>query len=310
MINRIRGNYLVAKGLRWAATPVQRVCEAVSRQLEMKVWVNGETVRYGDLDVSFPRDVGVNYCSNIYWQGVDGFEPLTWRVIRRFLSASDVFLDVGSNIGFYSVLARKLRKDLEVHSFEPVPSIYEKNKAFHRANGLPETHIRHAAVGPSRGTAEIFLPVADDALEEDMTATLRRDSWQFEHRHTTFTVDTLTLDDVLEGVAPGAKIFAKIDVEDYELGVFQGAERTLRELRPIMVCEILPRDHGNQETVRLLDDSGYVAYGVAKDCLVRFAPEDFVGHRKIRDFLLLPEPLSVQRNHISYEDLGAVGWPA
>lgn len=309
-LNRIRGHYLMANVLRRLATPIERFCAAVSRQIRMKVWVNGEAVRYGDLTLRFPRDVGVNYCSNIYWKGVEGFEPVTWNVIRHVLGSADTFVDVGSNIGFYSVLSKMVYPGVDVLAFEPVPTIFQKNVAFHEVNGIESSHVVNAAIGASSGTAEIYLPIVEEALEEGMTATLRRDSWQFGHRHETFEVETRTLDDTLAHLAPGTRLFIKIDVEDYELGVFQGASWVMETLRPIIVCEILPRDHGNQETVELFEAQGYVAYGIARDCLVRFRREDFKGQRKIRDFLLLPPDLQPEALHLGYGDLDKLGWPA
>jgi len=268
--NIIRNNYVISKLLRTVLKPMQRLCNILDRQIKMKVWANGEAVNYDGLSIQFPKNIGVGFCSNIYWNGVDGFEPRTWRIIRHFIECADYFIDIGSNIGFYSVLAMKVKPAIKLSSFEPIPSIYEKNVFFHRANGFSFEHVVNAAISESNGESEIYLPIADESLEEQMTATLRKDSWQFNKKHSTFIVRTMKLDDIVKKAEPCDKLFIKIDVEDYELGVFKGAIETLHSVKPIIVCEILPRSHGNRETVEILDNNGYIAFGIAVDGLIKF----------------------------------------
>ena len=58
--------------------------------------------------------------------------------------------------------------------------------------------------------------------------------------HTTFLVETIRLDDLK--LTDYKSIVIKIDVEDFEYNVFLG-KKLLREKRPIVICEILPREH-------------------------------------------------------------------
>lgn len=308
MFNSIRNQYLISKALRMALRPVQRLCHAVDRQIKIKVWANGENVTYDNLNIKFPKNIGTSYCSSIYWNDVNGFEPDTWRVIRYFLGRAKTFIDIGSNIGFYSVLAKTLYPSIDIISYEPIPSIFAKNIDFHKANHLDSDHIKNAAIGEVDGKVEIYLPTVSESLEEQTTATLRKDSWQFSKEHTTFKVSSIPLDNVLMKYHPSDKIFIKIDVEDYESGVLKSGSVYLRELKPIIVCEILPRDHGNQETINILDGCDYVAYGIASDGLVKFSAKDFAGPRTIRDFLLLHNSIAPSLNYIDYRRLDSIHW--
>ena len=274
----------------------------------MKVWVNGERVAYDNLSVRFPRDIGVSYCSSIYWNGVNGFEPNTWRMIRYFLTRSNAFIDIGSNIGLYSVLAKTLYPDMNVTSYEPIPTIADKNKVFHKVNNLGTGHIVNAAIGDVDGEVEIYLPAVNESLEEETTATLRKDSWQYSKDHSTFRVSSITLDSALSRFAMSDKVLIKIDVEDFESAVFISGARRLPELRPVIVCEILPRDHGNQEAIHTLHSYGYVAFALANDGLIRFTAQDFIGPRRVRDFLLLHTSVAPSLNYIDYRNLDIIQW--
>jgi len=299
-LNRIRHQYHLSLLARCIAWPMACLCRTVADQLRMKVWVNGGTVEYDGISLAFPRNVGVGYASNIYWNGVNGFEPDTWRVIRHFLLRSTLFVDVGSNIGFYSVLARKLKNDLQIISCEPVPSIFDKNVTFHKANGCAIGSVLNIAIGDREGFAEIFLPVSPDGVEEETTATLRKDSWQCTKACETFKVKVVTLDNLLEQTTKEERVLVKVDVEDFEANVFKGASRLMRDVKPIFVCEILPRKHGNQETFDVLEANGYVAFGITSAGLIRFDREDFFGERSFTDFLVIPESIAPNLNYLHH----------
>ncbi len=124
--NKIRYQYHLSLLARHITRPVEQLCRIVADQIRMKVWVNGGTVNYDGMKITFPRNVGVSYASDIFWNDVDGFEPNTWRVIKHFLGQSSLFIDVGSNIGLYSILAKKVNPDLRILAYEPVPQHFHK----------------------------------------------------------------------------------------------------------------------------------------------------------------------------------------
>jgi FkbM family methyltransferase len=306
IINIVRHQYYLSLLFRICLRPLQNVCELISQQVKMKVWVNGAATSYDGMKIRFPRNVGVGICSNIYWNGVNGFEPYTWNVIKHFLPRSSIFIDIGSNIGLYSVLAKKINPALEVQSYEPIPSIYRKSIAFHAENSVSAANVINAAISDEDGEATIFLPIVDGGMEEETTGTLRKDSWQHSKAHETYVVSTRKLDSVLLG--KDARALIKIDVEDYEANVLKGAAKVLRTVKPIIVCEILPRAHGNQQTFDILQENDYLLFGISASGLMRFAKLDLLGNRPFTDFLLVPASIAPRLNYISHENLGAVQW--
>jgi FkbM family methyltransferase len=296
--NRIRFNYGVSRILALLLRHVDRVCALVSRQIRMKVWINARQVSYDGVALVFPRDIGVAYNSGIFWDGVEGFEPRTWAVMKRLLTGTDCFVDVGSNLGLYAVLARKLRPDITVLGYEPVPAIHRKNLAFHAVNGCSATGIVNCAVGETPGTAELFLPDSSPGFEEETTGTLRAGSWQARGRSSVFTVPVTTLDLVLAGFEKGVRVLIKIDVEDFEAAVLAGGKAAIGRLQPWLICEILPRQHGNRRTLELLQELDYAAFAITRDGLFRFGSDDFSSAREFTDFLLLPATHAAGQNFL------------
>ena len=56
-----------------------------------------------------------------------GYEAFTMRALRRCLAPGDTFVDVGANIGYLSAVAAGIVGPTgAVHSFEPVPRLFER----------------------------------------------------------------------------------------------------------------------------------------------------------------------------------------
>jgi FkbM family methyltransferase len=269
-------------------TPIRRAAQWVDREIGRKFKVNGGTLAYDGIRLRFPPDVGVGFSSSIHWHGTNGFEPNTWRVLRYYLERSSHFLDVGANIGFYSVLAQLVAPKLRVDSFEPVPSIAAKNHSFHAANGLDDPRIHSVALSNHDGVGAIYLPLSQSSRDEETTATVREDSWQARKEHRQIGVKLQKLDTVALDLALTTPLVIKIDVEDYEAAVLTGAMKTIETHRPAMVIEMLPRPHGNRETLEVLRELRYAAFAITDCGLFRFGDTDFFRPRTFTDFLLLP----------------------
>ncbi len=303
LLNRIRHNFYFAWAARKILRPVHRVCGSVAKQIKRKMWINGSPVIYDGIPIRFPRDVGVAFNSKIFWDGA--YERPTWETLKALLPNATHFIDVGSNIGLFAVMAKKLEPELRVDAFEPVPSLYEKNLAFHRVNGISEDQVHQLALGNLDGEAALLLPQEEELVEEASAGTLRQDSWQAEK---TFTrevpVKVIKLDSFLQTLALRQPLVWKIDTEDFEASVLEGAAETIKKMRPRIICEILPRRHGNKETLKLLDDYSYVAFALTECGLFRVQQQDFVANRSFSNFLLLgSEEALAGRNYVSYGDL-------
>jgi len=309
IIDRIRYNPKVSNWGRKIAVPIDKFCGYVRLQLRWKIPINGAVIRFEDVDVIFPPFVGLEWTNALYWDGGGAVEPNVNRILKHFAKRCQQFIDVGSYIGHYSVLARKWNPEIAVHSFEPIPVIYEKNCLFHKANNMDITHIKNVACSDQEGMAEIYLPLKKHPVERETTgASLRKGSWQQQSDDKqVITVQTIKLDSFFMDFEIQNPLLIKIDVEDFEAAVLRGAESIIRKNRPIIVTEILPRDHGNQETWDILHDCNYVLFAICADGLFRFQKEDFFRKRGITDFLCLHASLiSEEQYYISYRELNEI----
>ena len=143
-----------------------------------RLFISGGKISFLDAELVFPEDVGLIYSTRLFWYGPEAYETSTSRVIALLAGHSKLFLDIGSNIGIYSVYVGVKFPLVKTFAFEPVPVIWGKNRAFHRANHLPESTVLNNALSDSDGARTIYFPIFKTGLEEEQTATLNTVSWQ------------------------------------------------------------------------------------------------------------------------------------
>jgi FkbM family methyltransferase len=147
---------------------------------------------------------------NIYC-GLHEFEDMAF--VLHCLRAQDTFVDVGANVGSYTVLASAV-VGCRTISLEPVPSTYRKLLGNVRINGIEAlVELHHCAAGAESG--QVWFRTDLDTMNRVVDEHAAGQKEQVQVRR---------LDDVFNGRV--AAIW-KIDVEGYEEEVLRGAERVL-----------------------------------------------------------------------------------
>ena len=140
------------------------------------------------------------------------------HLLKRILSAGDVVVDAGANIGIYSqFLARRVGATGIVHSFEPSPENFKRLQSATR--NLANVRLSQAAVGEFSGRAVLYL--SDKLNVDHRTYTTEGDSRR------TVSIDIMALDDYFK---PGQRVdLVKMDIQGYELHALRGANRILAD---------------------------------------------------------------------------------
>ena len=160
-----------------------------------------------------------------YHLALDGsWEPTQ---LNRFAEVAgkvpmDVFLDIGANAGFYSVIVAANHLTKEVIAFEPDPGNYARLKANLEANNLQEE------------VWALQQALGDKADEDTLTESNEYNLGDSDITHPdmpagaiTHRVKQVKFDD--EYQIKGKHILIKMDIEGYEFHALAGMERTLRD---------------------------------------------------------------------------------
>lgn len=192
-----------------------RRVEALSRWIR---WQVGTRILGLPVVVSFVNGTrllvrtGMTGATGCVYCGLHEFEEMSFFL--HLLRPGDLFVDVGANIGSYSILAAAV--GAEVLSFEPLPQTFAALVDNVRLNQLERlVDARNEGLGSSAGvlTFTADLDTANHVVPEHAV-----------YPGVTRRVSVSALDTALGGRAPVA---IKFDVEGYEAEVLRGASSAL-----------------------------------------------------------------------------------
>ena len=160
------------------------------------------------------------------------YEPCLSRVLSSRLRSGGVFLDVGANIGYYTLMAaRKVGSAGRVYAFEPNPPVSSRLAENVVLNGLGNVELHRCAL--SDASADMCLYVPADEVGNGH-ASLCEQGWTAAER---VTVRTQRLDDLLLPQLARCDL-VKIDAEGAELAVLRGARELVRRFWPDVIVEL------------------------------------------------------------------------
>jgi FkbM family methyltransferase len=146
------------------------------------------------------------------------FEEEETTLMRQYISQSDVFIDVGANIGFYSCLARSIGK--QVIAVEPLSINLN-----HLYSNLIDNNWKDIEVFPVGLSDRPGLAILYGASS---TGASLITNWAGASKRFRRVISLSTLDILIGDRFTGKKLFIKIDVEGFEHPVLMGALKTMK----------------------------------------------------------------------------------
>jgi FkbM family methyltransferase len=194
------------------------------------------------------------------------YEEEYFAVLASFKKPNSVFLDIGANLGVFSLRLAPMMRSGTVHAFEPNPKIRQLLERSVHLNGISNLVTIHG-FGLSDQNKTLTFNVPDGhagggSVVSD-TATVP-----------TIKIDVRTLDSAL----PNFRFdIAKIDVEGHELHALRGMQDTLvRSPDAVLIFEKLGTDSGIEaDLLALFTSHGFNLYRIDGIRLVPVSLEEF-----------------------------------
>lgn len=154
---------------------------------------------------------------------IGSYDFLTMALISNIVRFHDVVVDVGANIGWFTLLAARLvGAEGCVIAFEPEPSNYSLLSSSISRNQLNNVQLINKCVSDSDGTQELFLSPESNPGAHSIIRNFSNGK---------ITVDSDTLDSFASLNKISKINLLKIDVEGAEPMVLSGALALLRDSR-------------------------------------------------------------------------------
>lgn len=163
------------------------------------------------------------------------YDPHVERALREHLRAGDVAVDVGANIGVFSLLAASLVGATgQVIAVEPIAANCTLLARAAQANGFSHVKFIAAAASDRNGSVDLRThpTTSNSTIPAAAGERLRAAGGE------TVRVPTVKLDDVLETLE--RLDLVKIDAVGMEPLALRGLEQTLARFRPVLLSEFHP----------------------------------------------------------------------
>ena len=167
-------------------------------------------------------------------------EKFECSVFEKYLKEGMTVLDLGANIGFYTMFARsRVGATGKVFAFEPFPNNANLIRASVKENSFTNVTIVEAAVSDRIG--KTILHLSPDACSEHSLLDL---NFQYgsDSSPSTIEVQVVTVDEYLKKNATNLKVdFIKMDIEGSESHAIKGMKNVLDENKHIvLITEFWP----------------------------------------------------------------------
>lgn len=205
---------------------------------------------YGPYSIDLGKNRSIRFTCNptsylgrlLFWGGEKNFEYHVVRVFKELIAQEAGFLDIGTNIGYYSMVAKAINPSIKVVGFEPMPAAIKYFKLNQDLNGFDDIELIPNALSNEAGEFTFYSVYNPkyDKVEDHLAGDGSLNSGTMANKTSReIKVTAITLDSFLES-RPDLNIgFVKLDTEASEHFVLRGASKLLSEHRPIIMCEVL-----------------------------------------------------------------------
>lgn len=197
--------------------------------------------------------VPTDYLQNqIYYTGT--FEEHCLKVLRKLLEPGDCFLDIGANIGLYTLESARIVGDNGVvYAFEPNSENYRHLLRNTELNNLENVKAMNFGIGDERTKISLRLPKNGNKGEYtigDVEGEIIED------------VNIEKMDDVVKKEDINKINLVKMDIEGAEIDALKGMRETINKYRPVFLIEIWKEALGRfkytpAELVKFFEDMDY-----------------------------------------------------
>jgi FkbM family methyltransferase len=227
----------------------------------------------------------------LYWYGETGYEGSETFWWRRFCREAHSILELGANIGYYSVQGGLANPAARYRAVEANPAAAEVVKRNLALNNVTNVEVLAVAVVGAKTSETLELAFPDQEQYAAPTGAYLSDRAEGVDERTfsrSVTVDVAAMTDLLQDAD-----LLKLDIEGVEAEVLTSVMSTLLESRPVIFLEVLSGAGRLRPVLSKLHHGGYVVYAIGEQSLHLLTREQIDAAEPLprygsRDVILVP----------------------
>ncbi len=165
----------------------------------------------------------------IYWSGFHELHEFLF--LHKFLKKDMVFVDIGANLGEYTLFAAKRVTHGKVLAFEPLPKMNSLLGENVNLNQFKNVSVLRYGLSDAEG----ILPIHEIEAEDEGLSTFYPGDRKIKNR---IDVPLKSFDSEFEHFGIARIDFIKMDIEGGELNALKGARGSIDRFKPLVIVEI------------------------------------------------------------------------
>jgi len=162
----------------------------------------------------------------------------TFQFFLTLIPKNGVILDIGANIGMMSTVIAKKLPEASIYSFEPIPSNIRTIKRVFIFFKIKNIILSEIAVGNMNGEIEMVLPIISNSKRQGLSHIRESNNEEAWNNGEIFKVPINKIDDISDLWGNKTVSAIKLDVENYEFEVLNGARNLIEHSKPIVYTEL------------------------------------------------------------------------
>jgi len=167
----------------------------------------------------------------LFWYGY--YEKELGDLLKKIVKPGAVFVDLGANIGYFSLLVANNSPSAKVISFEPVAGLFQNMNDNISLNNIKNILTVNAAAGEINEEKELFVSAPDNL---GMSSFHQPENYSGKKER----VKVVAIDDWFKISGLPRIDVIKLDIEGSELTALKGMKEVLQKQQPVLIVEVNP----------------------------------------------------------------------
>ena len=215
---------------------------------ENKITVNGYEMNVNPSDKGISEELSM---FNIH-------EPLNTKFLSEQLEEGMICLDVGANLGYFAFLeSLKVGKTGKVIGVEPAPSTFELFKKNIKLQKYQNISSYNFAFTNKESIVDFFV-----SNSSNWSRIIEEKDNDHGDKGNIIKIKCRTIDNFIDEIKLNKLNLIKLDLEGYEYEIFEGAQKTLSKLKPMLQIEVHRDFMGIEKSLKFLKNLKDLGYDI------------------------------------------------
>ena len=191
---------------------------------------------------AYMYSIGTILENTVFWKGIENaHEPLSNQIWFHLSKKSNLIIDVGVNVGLYSLISHMANNKCKIHGFEPSKKFVFALNKIKKKNNI-DIEINSVALGDSNDLVYFDgYRTATDLNEKKFYTNTINSKWK--------EVTQIKLSEYIIAKKISKIDLIKMDIEKNEYKVIKDIKENIKKDQPNMLIEIINGDKSSQDRI-------------------------------------------------------------